>query len=241
MPQLHKWLLCFVILGYQPILNAEQLQVVGESWPPFIVDGDPIGGSVTEKVRDILKVAKLDYKITLYPWIRSYHIAKTRPNTLIYSIYRSPERESYFHWFCPVHKSSRIYSFKLAKNPADISTLEALKKLTVGVMRGDNSHEFLTNNGFSENKNLDLSADELINIRKLVHGRIDVVTQVQESLEYRLKMLGYGETKIERGVKLHRNENSFHCMALNKNSDAKLVEKIRAAFTLLKNGKASEK
>ena len=108
-------------------------------------------------------------------------------------------------------------------------------------MRGDNSHEFLIDRGFSKDKNLDISANEIINIRKLVHGRVDVVTQVKQALEYRLNLLGYGDIQIEQGVRLHRNEKNFHCMALNKNSDAKLVERISTAFAKFKKGNLSQK
>jgi len=41
--------------------------------------------------------------IQLLPWRRAYRMDLSRENTIIFSLVRSPERESFFHWMGPVH------------------------------------------------------------------------------------------------------------------------------------------
>lgn len=228
--------------------KAAKLNVVTEHWPPFIVaggnaggidgatDGSKISGNVTHNVKAVLDNTELAYSIALYPWARSYHLATTEPNTLIYSLYRTKQREEHFHWFCPIYKSTPIYAFKLASNDIDINTFSALKNARIAVMRGDNSLSNLLNKGFVEGVNLDISANEETNIRKLVKGRVDVVVQSKESLVYRLNAIGAGELELEAGVALGEGDTLEHCMALSLNTDKAIIEKVTQAFDYWKAG-----
>lgn len=214
--------------------NATELNVVTEHWPPFIIDGaikgSEISGSATQNVKAVLNKTDLDYSIALYPWARSYHLATSEPNTLIYSIYRTKQREDLFHWFCPIYKSTPIHAYKLKSNALDISSFKALKKGTVGVMRGDNSHNSFLKEGFQEGVNLDVSANEEANVRKLIKGRIDVVIQSKESLQYRLQSLGFSDVEVEAGVAVGKGDNLEHCMALSLDSDIEIIKQVSEQF-----------
>lgn len=224
--------LFFIIMGtyHCTIYATPQLKVVTELWPPYIINSAPVSGIVTNKVRHILDNSGLTYEINIYPWLRSYHLAKTTPNVLIYSIYKTPEREPFFHWFCPIHQATPIYAYKLASNLKDISSLSALKKTRIGVMRGDNNFNYLSSKGFSEDIQLDISADELSNVRKLMAGRIDVVIQSHDAIHYRLEQLSNHPVELVQGVNIHGLNSSTHCMALSKNSDKDIIESVQKAF-----------
>lgn len=208
------------------------LQVVTEHWPPYIIQAEQPEGIVTTRVKQILNNTNLSYEINLYDWAKSYYLAKSQPNTLIYSIYRSPDREAHFHWFCPIHAPTPIYAFKLASNEANIDTLESLKKHRIGVMRGDNSHEYFLNNGFLNGVNLYVSSTEKANVAKLLSGEIDVVIQSKVSLEYRLALLGASDVNVESGYKPHKKEPLGHCMALSKNTDKAIIDEVTRAFQM---------
>lgn len=223
-------LLINVALSAKLLANDFELEVVSESWPPYIIPGKEITGVVTEKVTAILNSTDINYQINVYPWARSYHLATSKPNVLIYSIYRTQKREALFHWFCPIHQSTPIHIYKLATNKTNVNSMAALKSAVVGIMRGDNSHKYLLEQGFEDGINLDVSADEKTNIIKLINGRVDVVVQSQESLRYRLAALGAENQEIVSGLTLHHGENAQHCMALSKGSKPEIIEKISKAF-----------
>jgi polar amino acid transport system substrate-binding protein len=228
-------LLLFFLINTKNITAAE-LIVVSENYPPFIInESNEISGIVTEVVLKILAISGVDYTLAVYPWARSYRMAAGQKNTLIFSITKTQERTPYFHWFCPIYKSSPIYAYKLASNPININSLQHLKKARIGILRHDHSHEYLINKGFKDGVNLDVSATEDTNIKKLVKGRIDVVIQSKEAMLYRLNKLSFGYIPLTKGLAIYNNEPLTHCMALNLDSSPEMIDKIQRAFTLWKN------
>jgi polar amino acid transport system substrate-binding protein len=220
----------FLLLSFTVLCNEDELIIVTEDWPPFILDGTEVSGLVTKNVREILEYTEIKYSITVYPWARSFHLAKTKPNILIYSIYRTKQRESQFNWICPIYKSTPIHAYKLVSNPIDINSIEAIKKGVVGIMRGDNSYSYFLNKGFKEGVNIDLSSNEETNLRKLIKGRVDVVIQSEESLNYRLESLGVSVMNIESGLAIGHANNVEHCMALSLGTKPEIINKIRKGF-----------
>ena len=228
--KMYSLALLFLVFFAPVQAKHRQVEVVTENWPPYIVQGDKINGIVTHKVRKILKYAELNYEISIYPWARSYHLATTKPNVLIYSIYRNPQREEHFHWFCPLHQSTPINIYKLATNKTNIDSLTDLRTAVVGIMRGDNSHKYLLNNGFKEGINLDVSATEETNVLKLINGKVDAVVQSEESLKYRLAQLNAEHLKFTSGFTLHKGNKAEHCMAFSKGTSVHIVEKVKLGF-----------
>lgn len=218
--------------------NQQQLEVVAEHWPPYIVhqkglahqSTHKVTGQVTRNIREILQRAKLDYSLAIYPWARSYHLASNKPNVLIYSIFKNEHRTPQFHWYCPIYPPTPIKVYKLAHNEADVNSLSALKSAVVGVMRSDNSYKYFVDNGFEKGINLDISANEETNLLKLINGKIDAVVQSEQALHYRLKQLDAGHLSIVEGLTLHPKKQSEHCMALSKGTDEKIIHKIDKAF-----------
>ena len=213
---------------------AEPLSVVTENWPPYNYQSPSgeIHGIATDNVREILALTDLPYQIRVNPWARSLHLAKTKPNTLIYSIYRSAEREPYFHWFCPVLANTPIYLYRLASNNVRFSSLADIldNKLRIGVMREDNSHQFLRSIGFVEGIHLDVSTAESLNFNKLFAGRIDFIVQSEASMAYRLEQLGEPMSAVSKVSRIHPSEQSTHCMALSKTSSPEVVGELKRAF-----------
>lgn len=214
--------------------SAQQLKVVTENWPPFnyLDDQGQVAGEVTANVQQILKLADVDYSLDLYPWSRSYNLARTKGNILIYSIYRTQEREQHFHWFCPVIKSNaaKIYLYKLSSNLVTLSSLSDAKKLRLGAMRDDNSHQYLKRMGFVDGENLDVASDEFANIKKLFAGRIDLVAQSDKAMAYRLKKMGYQLSEVTPVLELHPEDWGKQCMAMSMGSDKALLHRVSVAF-----------
>ena len=226
----------FIINLFCAIAQAEDsvLEIVSEHWPPYIVqdahNSNEISGIVTKKIRAIFDNSPLKYQISIYPWARSYHLATTKPNVLIYSIYKTEKRTPHFKWFCPIHSKTPVYVYKLKTNNINISALLPLKNAIVGVLRDDNSHHFMLDNGFTEGRNIIVSSNEEGNIKKLLKNRIDAVIQSKEALIFRIKNTGFTIDDFVAGYQLHQGTNTEHCMALSKNSAPEVVTAVETAF-----------
>ena len=65
---------------------AQKITVVTEEYPPYnFLDSDKkIFKMSTEVVEEVLKRAKLDYQLAIYPWASAYKIAQDTHNVIIY-------------------------------------------------------------------------------------------------------------------------------------------------------------
>jgi len=230
-------LISLLLLSLTTQASDVELKVVTENWPPFIVKGKEVSGVITKNIREILSYTDIKYSIKIYPWARSLYLAKTKPNILIYSIYRTEQREDKFNWICPIYKSTPVQAYKLASNTIDINSLESLRQGVVGVIREDHSYSYFIREGFLEEVNLDLSSNEEINLRKLVTGRVDVVIQAKESLNYRLDSLGVKDVDIVSGLAIVHDKNVERCMALSLGTNTDIIKKIRKGFEQWKKEK----
>ncbi len=80
-------------------VNAIKVNVVTEDAYPFqYIKNNKIVGPTTDLVKKLLTEAHVDYEINMYPWARAYNLALSKPNTIIYSIARTKEREDKFLW-----------------------------------------------------------------------------------------------------------------------------------------------
>ena len=230
----------FLLLLYCAIFSVQAkkltLAVVSEHWPPFIIQHTDasfdISGIVTKKIRDILDPSGINYTINTYPWARSYHLAMTKPNVLIYSIYKTKQRTPYFEWFCPIHPQTPVNVYKLKTNKTNITNLTSLNTALIGVLRDDNSHTYMLENGFVEGRNLIVSASEESNLKRLLNGKVDAIIQSKESLIYRLQGSNFTIKDFDVGFQLHQNMSTEHCMALSKTSSPEMIKAVKKAFEL---------
>jgi len=225
-------ILALILLCFAKICFAGKLMVVTENFPPFNYQDEQgsIQGTASKNVKEVLALAGVDYDISLYPWARSYHLATQQEEVLIYTIFRSAYREQKFHWFCPIAKPTKVFLYKLRKNPLSITSLEQAKNYRIGVMRNDNSHQYLLRKGFTNGINLDVASNEATNWNKLFAGRIDFIAQSEHSLAFRLAQFGKRPELFAATIELHPEENNTPCMALSKASSSELVNRLQLAF-----------
>lgn len=212
--------------------GQEQIQVVTEDWPPynFMLPNGEVGGRTTEIVRKVLDRAGIDYEIRLFPWARSYEMAKNRENVLVYSILRTKKREKLFKWICPVSQRVvlRIYTLSKRKD-LNIKSMSDAKKYLVGVTRGDYPHIHLLELGFDLN-NMALSPSDKDNIKLLLNNRIDFVIESEETMATVLakEKVDASAVRAIEGIDVgHIDEN---CMAFGIKTKDILVQQIQKAL-----------
>jgi polar amino acid transport system substrate-binding protein len=149
------------MLGVCLSADACGLRVLTEDLPPYqIVTGHKVvAGSAYLQVEAILQAAGVNCRTEVIPWARAYEVARSQPNTLIYSLARLPARENMFVWLAPlVNADYRYYS-------ADRSVIEQIQQgtapneFTAVAVAGSMMDSTLQQFGFVPDQNLILVKD----------------------------------------------------------------------------------
>ncbi|QYF95714.1 ABC transporter substrate-binding protein [Massilia sp. PAMC28688] len=150
--------------------QAQLLHIATENSPPTsMLDNGRVVGIATDKVREAMQRAAIDYTLEVLPWKRAYSIALTRANGCVYSTTRTPEREHLFKWAGPTDEGDWVLMGR-ADRSYQLRTLEDARKLRIGTYGGDARDSFLRSRGFL----VDPAPNDLSNPQKLLLGRIDL-------------------------------------------------------------------
>lgn len=132
--------------------SEDHLQIViyTEEQAPFnyINDHGHLSGRSTEMVREIMRRLGVSYQIHLVPWADGYRTVITTPNTAIYSIIMTHERDAMFRWVGPIAELE--YSFYARSDDSvNVTSIEALKQCgLIAVVSNDAREQYLNALGF---------------------------------------------------------------------------------------------
>jgi ABC-type amino acid transport substrate-binding protein len=175
--------------------STANLNIVTEEYPPFNFIGinNTIVGQSTEIVQAILKAVDTPASIELMNWSDAYSQALKGPGIVLYSIDRTPQRESLFKWVGPIGSYEKAFYVKKG-NTVTIGQLEDAKKVAkIGVYKDDAGEQFLTSSGFT---NLDISKDDTEALQKLMSGSIQLWLGNREGVSIIAKKAGINPEDI---------------------------------------------
>ena len=210
-------------------IHAAELTAVTEMLPPLNYEEQGVvTGYSTELLQAMLQAAGLSAPVSMLPWARAYHTALTQPNTLIYSIVRTDEREPLFNWIGPISRR-QIFLFKLrARKDIEVSTLADARNYRIGAVREMAATQQLLRQGFQLDENLDLAPTDESNVKKLFLHRVDLIITLDWSAYFLAKQIGHSAAELEP-VLLLDNSHAYY-FALSKQSDATLTDRLNQAF-----------
>lgn len=222
------------ILGFWMALGgtfsvAQEISVVTEEWPPFnYTENGKVIGLSTEVVEAVFAHAQIPVKITVYPWARAYNLALEDANVAIYTIGRTPERESLFHWIGPITPRAKEALYKLkTRSDIVIATIEDLKQYHIGVIRQEIVHQILSAQGFEDGTQVQAVPTQEQNIKKLFAGRIDLLGSLDLVLAVEMKKAGLTMNELAEAFVLTEGPGY---LAFSKATPIEVVERVRAAF-----------
>ncbi|MCP3955286.1 MAG: transporter substrate-binding domain-containing protein [Desulfobacterales bacterium] len=134
---------------------AQPIQIVTEEFPPYnyTLDGKVTGLS-TEVVQAVVVLLDIPSDINVYPWARAYIIAQQDPNTLIFSIARSADREHLFQWVGPVAPVQTCLFALKERSDIQFNSLEEARQYYIITQLKGRTAQRLVKLGFVEGKNL---------------------------------------------------------------------------------------
>ena len=228
-------LLLVFIAHFGHARQANQLYFVTESLPPYqiVVDNQLFGGTSYELVVNALKAANMDAAIDVYPWARAFHLAKTKANTVIFSMARTEEREKDFIWLYKLKPLVYKFYFSANRDYREQFNVTQVNDYVAATVRGSYEFSSLNSFGFKQNKNLIITKDYDSMWALLDQGTVDMVYASHIPLTAQVDSR-YGFVAYEPVIKQYDLY-----IAANKNSDAKLINQFVTALNDVASAKIS--
>lgn len=210
--------------------NQPEITIYTTEFPPYnYVDknGELVGIS-TDTVKAVLNELGINGVFINKPWARIYAEAQNSPNSLIYSITRTKEREELFKWVTIIAPST--YSI-LAKKDRSIviESLEDLKKYRIVTTNDAAEEQYLemlnipyiySNSGFSAH---------IQNITVLLTDRVDLWASATLPAKYYLSERGLLD-QVEVVYNLNELSTGGIYMAFSLETPDELVNMFREGF-----------
>lgn len=155
------------------VVGAQPLQILTENDPPaqFVDAKGELTGYTIELVRDIQRRLGNQDPIEMVPWARGYQKIEREPNVVLFLMARTAERNPKFQWVGPVLEVE-FGLFAKANSSLKVASLDDARKVgSIGVYRDDARDQMLTAAGFT---NLERVNNNILNVKKLMAGRIDL-------------------------------------------------------------------
>lgn len=226
------WMLSLLSVGSWA---AESLLVVTDEAPPAQVLKDGVlTGISTDLIRSALKNTGIKADFRVYPWARAYSTALARPNTLIYSIVRTPQRESKFIWLGVIGKiemsfvtlSDTTHINFDAIDKSGVMQSEAAQALRLGAVRGDIGHHYLINHGYNPDTYIVRSSQSEL-LQLLYAKKIDTLIGDLAFLKSMATDLKLDPEAIRSAYVLPKQSHNLY-IAANPDTDPTIVSKLTA-------------
>ncbi|MGN4966050.1 substrate-binding periplasmic protein [Aeromonas dhakensis] len=228
-----RWIWLCWALWLVPGWAAETLQVVTEDYAPYnYLEEAEVKGLGTEVVEAMLEEAGFEYNLDIYPWARAISLARSRPNVLIYSISRFPEREAQFQWIGAIAQIN-FHVFALAKRDdiKPFSQLSQARAWSIGTVRNDALEQYLISRNFS---NLQRNNNHEANLLKLLMGRIDLWPVSQETAYYYARQAGYGPSTLKIVHDIEDFTGGDLYVAASLKTPPEVVKRLQEALATIK-------
>ena len=219
-------------LFFAASVQGEEIQFVTENFPPFQIKetGTPLRGFAVELVSAMIIKADIEAEIQVYPWARAYRLAQVKPNTFIFSIARSEEREGLFKWVGD-YFTVRDGIFALtSRSDIVLSTINDAINYVTAVPRGDNAAVDLERLGFTD-KQLNYVTCQTQCIKMLQAGRVDLNMNNTLGFFSVTEKLGFDRSQFKVALVL---SEKYLGIAASRNTSDELVEKMRDALEKVK-------
>lgn len=189
-------------------------------------------GFTIEIVEEIQKRIGSNSPIQVVPWARGIEMLNNNSNTLLFTMARTPERDSLYQWIGPI--SSISYGL-YAKVDTDvkINSLDDARKVgLIGVYRNDIRDQTLTRLGFT---NLDRANSNISSFKKLMVGRIAVYADSKMGVASLAKSAGYQLSDVK--MVFHLFDSQLY-IAVSKDTNKNIVSRWNETLDEMKKDKS---
>ncbi|WP_431264494.1 substrate-binding periplasmic protein [Roseateles chitinivorans] len=206
-----------------------ELVAFTENLPPLnhAEHGEARGFS-TELLKMVAADAGLPLRVQVLPWQRSVQEAGRRADSVLFSLTRTPERETQYRWVGPI-SPRRILVYRLSHR-ADVRppSLKQLGGLRMGVTRDSAAARQLIAEGLRPEVELELAIDDATNLRKLLAGRMDLIVMLDWAAAWHLRELKLPYATLTPVLPMDVDKSYWY--GLPADSDPALARRLQTAL-----------
>jgi polar amino acid transport system substrate-binding protein len=201
------------------------LILLTESYPPLTyAEGDTITGYGAEVVAAIQTVLKTNYKPTMINWDKAYQRALNEPNIVIFTMEKTPERDSLFNWIGPLGQN-KTHFYVMKESSLAINGLEDAKAIkSIGTVTDWFSEQYLKKQGFS---NLSSSVNPEDAVRQLMTKKVDMAVFTDLTCSSIVQNAGFNPADIKPVFELM---STGYYIGISKKTDQATVDAWQQAF-----------
>lgn len=208
-------------------------KIVTEEWAPYnYTENGKIVGITTEIVQAIMNQTNDSFPIEVLPSARSTMALSQQPKIIMYSLFRTKDRENKFKWVGPILEEG-IFPYKLNEYSPSIETIADLKNVSRIICRqaGVVPNQLLSM-GF---KNLDMSATKSIQLyNMLLHQRAPVIIgDTDIGVKYYIKLLN-SEYSVLKKIPIEIFRSKLY-IAFSLDSDDSIVSAWNIALKKIRD------
>jgi polar amino acid transport system substrate-binding protein len=209
---------------------SADLRVLAESNGRAVrtVNGE-LGGWAVDIVHELMHRTHCRSHIEPMPWARAYAIALDKPDVVLFPATRTEERDPLFHWVGPLFRVRWCFLARKGSGITIHSLDDARKVGAIGTYIGDARDRYLTAQGFT---NLQRTANDATNYRKLEYGRLDLIVGSGTGLASMADAAGIDPDNFEEVFPL--KEVDLY-VALSRDTPPETVEAWQKAFRDLRS------
>lgn len=188
------FVLCLVMISLPAIAEDKNtsfhdLTWITEEYPPFnFHENSTPSGLMVDLISAITRKAGEEISpgsFAFLPWNEAYQKAVVDPNTVIFAIAKSPERENRFKWIGPV-VSYNVSLYSKRSNNITITNTDELASYRIGTVTDDITIDTLINAGIKK-ENIFTNPDPQTLVKDLENGTIDLFAYGDIAANYYIK------------------------------------------------------
>jgi len=214
--------------------SAPSLSLYCEDDKPlqFFDEHKKLTGLTVEVVQEIQRRIGNKDKIQVVPWSRGMDKLNKEPNTFLFTMARTPEREHLYQWIGPILFIEYGLYVK-ADSTIKIHSLAEAKTIgLIGVYRNDIRDQTLSRLGFT---NLDRASSAASNFKKLMIGRIAAYADAKKGVSVTADTAGYHVNDVKLAYDLFK---SPLYIAVSKDTDSAIVSLWNSRLEDMKKDKS---
>lgn len=209
--------------------------IMSEEFPPYnYTENGRLKGIAADLLREMLPLAgssrTLD-EVKVLPWSRSYDALLKSPNTMLFSVTRTKEREKLFKWVGPIAPNRNVLIGHRHISPT-IRSLQDLTSQRIGAIPHDAGAQLLLDAGVSPTS-FDYATTAKLNLLKLAEGRIDMFAYAETVAYWTILQNDLQPQDFMTLFVVNDGEVYF---ALHRSTPDAVVERLQAALDILREG-----
>lgn len=223
--------------------SSTELISVTEPWAPYntFSNDETADGAHALIVQRALALSGLQAPIHIYPWARAMAMTQNRPNTLLFSLARTPEREARFVWLGKLSQTQQ-FLWRLPATPESESPRKLQQIIaccSICTVRKDVSEESLREQDKAQQLQLVLSGHHHDCLRMLRSGSVQYLAGSPYRIRSLLQQAGLPLGMLHREAAISPARELY--LAANLDTPATTIRKLQQAMQQLQESGESER